>query len=249
VTVQVSQISTAQSSLFPDTSIQNISDSSFQNLLEQEQQRMALMFSPWGGFNFGSLFAYPEFLNTDQAERSGSFLFGMDITSPEHTTADYAQPKTEQPTAGNNGQSFFQSTNNYFPQPAQATLQEILLKTGWLTPNLEASPLFYRAQLEGKMLNKLDLQALVDQIVTQLQLVKGKGKTELTIGLRPEELGNILLTLTSKSGMISIHIQAPEETRKLLEALRLELEMALKKSKVNLAEIKIDSTKEVKEHA
>jgi flagellar hook-length control protein FliK len=123
-------------------------------------------------------------------------------------------------------------------------LQELLAKTGWLSPNLEASPLFFRAQMEGKLLSKLDLQHLVDQILAQVRLVKEKGKTELTIGLKSDDLGEIILTLTAKSGMISIQIQAPEEIRKQLEALRKELEIALKKANVNLAEIKIEKIKE-----
>ncbi|MEE8638471.1 MAG: flagellar hook-length control protein FliK [Candidatus Margulisiibacteriota bacterium] len=135
--------------------------------------------------------------------------------------------------------------NYYSAKSVQPILQDLLMKTGWLVPNLEASPPFYLAGLEGKLLNKLDLQFLVDQILLQVKIVKEKGKVELTLGLRPENLGEILLTLTSKSGMVSIQIQAPEETRKLIEAELKELELALKKAKVNLAGIKILATKEV----
>ena len=122
------------------------------------------------------------------------------------------------------------------------------MKTGWLVPNMEMQPLLFAAQLEGKLLSKLDLQSLVDKILSQVNLVKTKGKVELRLGLRPQNLGEILLTLTSKSGMISIQIQAPEETRKLLQAELLELELALKKSGINLAEIKIISPEEVGKH-
>ncbi|MBU0672779.1 MAG: flagellar hook-length control protein FliK, partial [Candidatus Margulisbacteria bacterium] len=122
-------------------------------------------------------------------------------------------------------------------------------QTGWLTPNIEAQPQLYLAQLQGKLLSKLDLQSLVDEIISQVNLVKEKGKVELTVGLRPKDLGEIILTLTSRSGMISIAIQAPDGTRKALEDELAELELALKKAKVNLAEIRIVNLKEVNQHA
>ena len=114
---------------------------------------------------------------------------------------------------------------------------------------MEANPQFYLAELQGKLLNKLDMQSLIDQILTQVKMVKEKGKAELRLGLKPGNLGEIIMTLTSRSGMISIQIEAPEETKKLLEAELKELELALKKAKVDLAEIKIINPKEVNKHA
>ena len=110
-------------------------------------------------------------------------------------------------------------------------------------------PLFFQSNIEGKLLNKFDLQYLVDKILSQVKLLKEKGKVELTLGLKPENLGEILLTLTSRSGMVSIQIQAPEETRKLIDAELKELELALKKAGVNLEEIKILAAKELDKHA
>ena len=90
---------------------------------------------------------------------------------------------------------------------------------------------------------------MVDQIVTQAKLVREKGQTQLTLGLKPENLGEIIMTLTSRSGMIGIQIQASEETKKLLESLANELEQALKRSKINVAEIRIIGNQEVNKHA
>ncbi|MBI5078980.1 flagellar hook-length control protein FliK [Candidatus Saganbacteria bacterium] len=118
-------------------------------------------------------------------------------------------------------------------------LQELLLKTNWLVPNLSSQPLFYQAFLSGKLQPKLDLQFLIDQIVERASIVKSKGQVEFSLILRPEELGEILLTLTSRAGLISIQIQAPAETKKLMDSRRLELELALKKAKLHIEDIQI----------
>jgi flagellar hook-length control protein FliK len=248
VTFQVSQIHSPESSLWQDPHVQNTSETSFQRYLEEEQRRLAFFFSPFGQFNFGSWFGYPD--PTAQADPSTNTieLFSdIDLHPPQNQTQNY--PSDTENRSPELNQTLPLTANHNLARPAQILLQDLLAKTGWLAPNLEAVPLFHQAQLQGRLLNKLDLQFLVDQILSQVKLVKDKGKVELTLGLRPENLGEILLTLTSRSGMISIRIQAPEEARKLLEAQLTELEAALKKAKVNLEDIQITALKEVKEHA
>ena len=242
MTVQVSQIHSPQPGLLQETSAQSSSQSSFQRYLEEEQKKVAFLF-----FNFGSWFAYPEFNSQTDASANKIKLFSDIELTPSQTYASSTQnpqPKTENQTSTAD-QTFNQIANYYFAKTTQPVLQDLLQKTGWLVPNLEASPQFYLAQLEGKLLSKLDLQSLVDQIVSQVKMVKEKGKTELTLGLKPDNLGEILLTLVSRSGMVSIEIQAPEETRKLLETQLKELEAALKKARINLADIKVIGSKEV----
>lgn len=248
MTFQVSQIHPSESSLLQDAHTQNTSEISFQTYLEEEQKRLAFFFSPFGQLNFGSWFGYPDPAAQADATTNLVDLFSdIDLDQAQNNTPNYRSNTKNQALESN--QALPQLTNYHFSKPAQAILQELLVKTGWLTPNLEAAPLFYQAQLQGKLLNKLDLQSLIDQILSQVKLVKDKGKVELSLGLKPENLGEILLTLTSRSGMVSIQIQAPEEARKLLEAQLTELEAALKKAKVNLEDIKITALKEAKEHA
>ena len=244
--VQVKETS-LNPSLFQDSSAQNNLDHSFQQYLEEEQRRLAFVFSPFSQFNFNSWFAYPDFsLHSESSADKLNLFSDIELASPETSTSNI-QSNTQKPLPVS--EQNVDQLALYFTRPSQSTLQALLIKTGWLVPNLEASSQFYLAQLEGKLLNKLDLQFLVDQILSQVKIVKEKGKVELTLGLRPENLGEILLSLTSRSGMISIQIQAPEETRKLIEAELKELELALKKAKVNLEEIKIIATKEVGKNA
>ena len=248
MTVQIPQIHSLESGLLQDSSAQNASLTPFQKYLEEEQKRLAFMLSPFAQFNFGSWFAYPSLnFETEGSGGHAEIFSDMDPAPAENrdtTTQNYHANNQQQSPAPE--QTLPQTS---LSNPAQTMLQDLLARTGWLAPNLEASPLFYRAQLEGKLLSKLDLQFLVDEILSQVKVVKEKGKVELTLGLRPENLGDILLTLTSRSGMISVQIQAPEETRKLIEAELRELELALKKAKVQLEGIKVLATKEVEQHA
>ena len=244
MTVQVSQIQSTEPRLFQDSYTQNNPDLSFQQYLEEEQRRLAFIFSPFSQFNLNSWFAYPDFtLKTDSPANNANLFSDMEL-APTETFASNIQKELPVSNQASDQIATYSSAKS-----VQPILQDLLMKTGWLVPNLEASPQLYLAQLEGKLLNKLDLQFLVDQILSQVKLVKEKGKTELILGLKPENLGEILLTLTSRSGMVSIQIQAPEETRKMIEAELKELELALKKARVNLAEIKILAKKEVDQHA
>ncbi|MDD5382869.1 MAG: flagellar hook-length control protein FliK [Candidatus Margulisbacteria bacterium] len=250
VTVQLPKIDAAEPRLSPDSFNQNSTDSSFQNFLEEEQKRLALFFNASGQFNFDSWFQYSSFDAQPQGSVYKADLFSdIDSRSQENKNPDASNQPAKTGNESPAGNLFSQIAGNYFSKPNQTQIQDLLLKTGWLTPNLEAFPALFKAQLDGKLLNKLDLQFLVDQLVSQLEIVKGKGKTDLTLGLKPENLGEILLTLTSKSGMISIQIQAPEETKKLIEAELKLLEMALKRAKVNLAEIKVSAIKEAGKNA
>jgi Flagellar hook-length control protein FliK len=247
VTFQLSQIHAQETNLLQDSSVQNRSNNSFQNYLDEEQKRLTLMLSSFGQIGLASIFGYPK----DNYLSNNDFSFEIEI--PKNESSTDSQFITQQDKGNKQPQqnqtTNYLTANNYQPKSAQFILQDILAKTGWLSPNLEASPLFFNAQLDGKLLNKLDLQSLIDQIITQIKLVKGKGKTQLTLGLKPESLGEILLSLTSKSGMITINISAPKETKKLLESSLEELELALKKSKIKITELTIQEFKEVKKHA
>lgn len=250
MTVQVSQIQSPEPRLFEDSSIQNNSDNSFRTYLDEEQKRLANLFVPFNGYNFSSWFDYATPFKQAQATPNRANLFSdLELFPPGKTVPQSENKQTtvlDQPVVAD--QSTQGALTNYVTKPSQNFLQNLLAETGWLVPNLEAQPLFNQAQLGGKLLSKLDLQFLVDQIISQVKIVKDKGKAELILGLKPENMGEILLTLTSRAGMISIEIQAAEETRKLIGAEREKLEQALKKAKINLADLKITEIKEANQH-
>ncbi|MFC1637579.1 flagellar hook-length control protein FliK [Candidatus Margulisiibacteriota bacterium] len=209
------------------------------------------MFAPFGQYGFNSWFQYSDFaFQSGKTSNSIQLFSDMELTAERPWAEAAAEPqRAAEHSSPLTNQAIEQATQYFSGQPSQHTLQELLVKSGWLVPNLEGRSLFYQAQLEGKLVSKLDLQFLIDQIISQVKIVKAKGQVELTLGLKPEDLGEILLTLTSRSGLVSIQIQAPPETRKLIEEQMRELELALKKAKINLAEIKITGPQEVSQHA
>ena len=248
VPVQELEISDT-SSLNQNSSSQKASSQSFQKFLDEEQKRLGFLFAPWGQFNFSSWFAYPDTF-AGQGNSALSF-FSSDDTANNLSNPNYYQETAELAKTLPNPQTATAANSRAFAAPAsaQSTLQEILMKTGWLIPNMEITPQFNLARLEGKLLQKLDLQFLVDQIVSRVAMVKDKGKVEFSFGLKPGDLGELILTLTSQGGMIYVSIQASEETRKIIQAQLNELEAALRKAAVHIGEIKVLAAKEVGENA
>lgn len=236
MTVQFPQIDSAEPRLSPDSCKQTSSDRSFEEKLKLEQARLGLFFSPLARLNslFSSTF-YGGFETTQTQSKEDLYSF---LEQPKvNAQEQYKQNNNQTTPVSNAAPRIFesiplQSTNRQF-------LQQLLSQTGWLVPNLEAQPAFYNAFLQGKLQPKLDLQFLIDKIVEQVKLVKGREKTELSLTLKPEELGEILLVLSSRSGVVSISIQASPETKKLIDDQRAELERALKKAKVNFDRVTI----------
>jgi flagellar hook-length control protein FliK len=235
VMVQFPQIESAEPRLWGDSYTQNGSDRSFEEKLKYEQARLGLMFSPFSQFE--SLFSSVQNLSFETGaseSESDSFL----TEEAARTLQKYFSPSRENKAPSAKDVPLFDSL------PLQTfnrqLLQNLLTQSGWLVPNLSAQPLFQQAFLEGKMQMSFDLQSLIDQIVAQAKMVKEKGRTELSLSLIPDELGEVFLTLTAQGGMVAINIQAGAEAKKLLESELETLKKALKKSRISFGEIKIE---------
>jgi len=254
VTVQARQpllptnIQTPDPRQLEDAHEQNQSNPNFQHYLEEEQKRLLSFFSPFNQLDFSSWFSYAPSATNSGSSKTSDLLSNL---------AAYKQPDSHQTELAQSNGTNHQASSvmaQVFGQDGQvrsvqSQLQEILVNTGWLIPNLEALPMFNQAELDGKLAQIYDLQLLIDQILSQIDLVKEKGKTELRLGLKPDNLGEIMLSLTSHSGLISIVIEASEKTKKIIESSLTDLEAALKKALVNFNEIKIVATKEVGNNA
>lgn len=235
MTIQFPQVETTDSRLLTDSFTQTYSDHSFEKKLELEKARLGLIFSPLSQFD--SFFSYPQ----------GS-TFNLDFSTDQPKVADSLESQLLKARQSGSTPPPKQPTPKEFKvletQPLKTLnrqfIQEILTQTGWLTPNLAAQPLFFQASINGTLKPKFDLQLLVDEIASNVKMVKDKGKTELSLTLKPENLGEILLTLTSQAGQIAIQIHAQGETKKILEDELETLKNLLKISKVHFSEIKIE---------
>jgi hypothetical protein len=237
VTIQLAALETSEPRLLPDNRAQNTSDLSFEEKLKSEQARLGLMFSPFAQLNF--LFASPLDLAFTPPAPEGENQPGNNFQFSSFGSRQPAEEPartTTQLTA-----RIFESAGL---QPLNRRLfQDLLSRANLLVPNLAAQPLFNQAFLEGKLQTKLDMQFLIDQILDQVKLVKSKGKTELSLTLKPENLGEIYLQLTSLAGKISLLISASPETKKLMDSQKDELARALKRAHVDLEQITIEEAK------
>jgi hypothetical protein len=92
----------------------------------------------------------------------------------------------------------------------------------------------------AKFMTKSDLKIIIDDIVEKIELMKVGRRTELNMALNYENLGDLLLNLTLKNGMVSIQISAAQsETKRSLEQNLSELESALKSAKINLKDLTV----------
>jgi flagellar hook-length control protein FliK len=243
VTIQFPQLDQTEPRLLTDSTAQRDRDSSFDEKLRQEQARLGLLFSPFSqlsSFFTGSLDLGSAFERSVHDLSIAKSTAGQ--TETDRDTTDESAPRPSVQTRQGSVQLF---DSLPLASLSRQTLQELLVQTNWLVPNLQAQPFFFNASLTGELRPSLDLQALVDQIAKQVNMVRSKGRVEFALTLEPEELGQLVLTLTARGGLISVDIQSSTETKKLLEDRRAELEKALAKASVRCDRITI---REVKEH-
>lgn len=230
---------TSEPRLLTDTCKQNNFDSSFEEKLEAEKERLGLLFSPFAQLN--SFFSSPlelSLLSAAVPERDS-----RPERSPEPAGTGLSQqttPRSSPASAGRPAELFEASGALSFNRQL---VRELLSRSNLLVPNLAAQPLFSQAFAAGRLQPKYDLQALIDKIVEQAKLARDKGRTELSLNLRQEELGDIYLQLTSLSGKVAIFMSAGAETKKLMDAHKDELKQALRKINVEVTAVTIEEVK------
>jgi ethanolamine utilization microcompartment shell protein EutS len=89
--------------------------------------------------------------------------------------------------------------------------------------------------------NATDLKLIVSELVDKIRLIKEGEKATLSIALKPENAGKLLLDISVKNGLISISFMADQETRDWLDANIGALEEALRKANINLGNLDVAS--------
>lgn len=243
MTTQIPKIDSSDLAPMPEIVSQNVNGPSFEEKLKSEQARLGLLFSPFS--QLGAFFYSDNQFDSQQDENGSSSRAALEQNSGLANSSNSNLSKTANsahnaPNQTAPPQSFDSLSTRTL---SQQWVKELFIRNHWLTPNLQGQSLFYQAFLDGKLLASFDLQSLVDEIASRVALVKDKGRTQISLTLQPEELGEILLTLTSLAGAISVQIQASSDTKKLLLSQRDELALALKKANINVDEIIIEEVK------
>ncbi len=241
MTIQLAATETSDPRLLTDTYKQNNFDSSFEEKLKAEKERIGLLFSPFAQLN--SFFSSPLELTLLSTTTSGPDAHAGPAREPAKN--DLAQqsahaPSTS-PSAGSRPAEVFEAAGT-LPFNRQL-VQELLSRSNLLVPNLAAQPAFSQAFEAGQLQPKYDLQALIDKIAEQVSLARNKGKTELSLNLKQDGLGDIYLQLTSLSGKVAIFMSASAETKRLIDSRKDELTQALKKVHVEIDSVTIEEAK------
>ncbi len=97
------------------------------------------------------------------------------------------------------------------------------------------------ADIKNTDARSIDLSLIVDELVDKIKLIKEGEKVELSLSLSPEHLGEMLLSVSMRNGLIFISITATKEAKELIEANRSVLEENLKKANINLGNLDVSS--------
>ncbi len=240
MTIQLAATETSDPRLLTDTYKQNNFDSSFEEKLKAEKERIGLLFSPFAQLN--SFFSSPlELTLLSSAVPEQDLRTNAADEPAKNDLSQSARSAAPAPTAAGRPAEVLEGTGTL--QFNRQLVQELLAKSNLLVPNLAAQPLFSQAFEAGQLQPKYDLQALIDKIVEQVKLARNKGKTELSLNLKQEGLGDIYLQLTSLSGKVAIFLSASAETKKLIDEHKDELKTALKKAHVEIESVTVEEVK------
>lgn len=241
MTIQLAATETSDPRLLTDTYKQNNFDSSFEDKLKAEKERIGLLFSPFAQLN--SFFSSPLELSLLSTAVPEQDLRPDKAHEPSNTdlSQQSTRPLSQAQAAASRPVEVFEAAGAQ--QFNRQLVQELLSRSNLLVPNLAAQPAFSQAFEAGQLQPKYDLQSLIDKIVEQVKLARDKGKTELSLNLKQEELGDIFLKLTSLSGKVAIFMSASAETKKLFDSHKDELTQALKKVHVEIDSVTIEEAK------
>lgn len=108
---------------------------------------------------------------------------------------------------------------------------------------LDLSPDLYDAMINAKnsvdSLRRIDVDDLIAQIKDKIKFLSGNGKIELSIELKPGNMGTILMSISSNKGVLSINIFADQAAKQALEENRAELERSLKRADLYVDDLRI----------
>lgn len=88
-------------------------------------------------------------------------------------------------------------------------------------------------------IEKLDIKSFALKIIDDAKLLKDGEKTTLTVDLKPDWLGNIIIRISSDKGILNINIFASESAKSELDSKIRELENAFKAANLNIGNLQV----------
>lgn len=224
----------------PEQNLSRSSNIDFEKLFEKEKQKIIFPFS---------LPSLQTLINVPQ-----SFSFQMDKTVSKVDNKSMANndvPKDHTDINRVSERSAHEQEQNKVSK-AEETAKSTKAEQVRFTANaigkifvgeLEFSPEFYNILMTAKnnipSLRSIDIDDLVSQIQDKLRILRESGKIEISLTLKPDSLGTILMNVSNNKGVISINIYADKLAKEALDEHLQELERALKQANLNIGELKV----------
>lgn len=214
-----------------------VGDGSFENELKQAEKDLSSKKKQINDFSWDQLESLFGLLPLKFEFRADD----VDLRSGTKTNDNNKTEKTDQASVNP------QKHNNHFDYEKNSlvisdvkAIKDALIK--FIPPPaapIGIMPLNMNPSVANIQVTRGDLQILIDKIVEQARLIKSQKKTELSMMLQENELGQIKLSMSSKNGIISISLGVSEEMKKNMEKNIYELEIALKSANIDIDELTI----------
>lgn len=241
-TNQISLVDHIETSNF-ESEKPRVAEKDFQKMLEKERLKIGML--PYL-FNFQNMFltAPSEFDLSRISDIQKNSMY-LDTRSPSLTRVYRSDPhfsstKAQGSSAGPNvtGAVSLKHGNNV---AQERSIQDGLEKVFYV--NLSVIPELQDILMEAKSripsIRDVSLDDMLNLILDKAKVLKNSEKTELILKLKPEDLGNIIVSITKQEGVINISIYAKESTRDLIEQNMGELEANLKNMNIGGLQVSI----------
>lgn len=219
------------------------SEDGFAKLLEKEKQK--ILISPFSLINFQSLVNIPSnfeikidnSISKISASTNSNVLSGNKNKGQINVSLKSCNSTDNKTNSANQTESVATTSKadqiRYFNNVINKTfVGELPLNRG-----------FYDALIVSKnrsmSLKAIDVDELALQIQDKIRLIKENGKTELSIELKPEGMGSVLMNISNNKGVLLINIYADQAAKELLEESIKDLERSLKQANLNIGSLTI----------
>ena len=91
----------------------------------------------------------------------------------------------------------------------------------------------------GKFSNIFSIESIAGQIIEAAKVMKLNGKSELSIDIKPELLGDLKLSIKSENGIITIQIFASAGAKSLLDSNLTDLQQALASANIAVGGLEV----------
>ena len=233
----------------PENSIESAggqTELSFHDKLAEEESKLEkkqnlLLSTPWAYLQslLSSLqFSFDLKLSPSPIERDMDNFNRKNIPSQaNHDAASTPQSKTQLSDA-ECGRS---------PSPAKLSyaidqntfVQNLLSANKYAFGDLPVALALFNAQ--NMKFKSIDMALVVDELVDRIKMVKEGEKVSLSLSLKPDDLGEMLISVSMKNGSVFISIVADQKAGDIIEANRASLEESLKRANINLGSLDISS--------